>query len=98
MRATTRDGADDVTVVRIRSTGRRAVPAFLMRADVRRGPLGGDDQVLPIRWSDNDQTIWPGESLTLTARYRRADLRGRTPVVTVGGWNVGRRVAVARET
>jgi hypothetical protein len=98
VRATTgRDGADDVTVVRVRNTGRRPVPAFLLRADVRRGPLGGDDQVLPIRWSDNDQTIWPGESLTLTARYRRADLRGRTPVVTVTGWNVGRRVAVARE-
>ena len=77
--ATTRDGADDVTVVRIRNTGRRQVPAFLLRADVRRGPLGGDDQVLPIRWSDNDQTIWPGESLTLTARYRRADLRGGRP-------------------
>jgi exo-1,4-beta-D-glucosaminidase len=95
---TMRDGDDDVTVVRIRTTGHRPTPAFLLRADVRRGPLGGDDQVLPIRWSDNDQTIWPGEELTLTARYRRSDLRGRTPVVTVGGWNVPRTVSAAPET
>ena len=94
---TTRDDLDDVTVVHVRNVGRRPLPAFFLRADVRRGPLGGDDQVLPIRWSDNDQTIWPGEQLTLTARYRRADLRGRTPVVTVSGWNVARHVVVARE-
>jgi exo-1,4-beta-D-glucosaminidase len=51
--------------------------------------------VLPIRWSDNDQTIWPGEGLTLTARYRDADLRGGAPVVTVAGWNVARRAMAA---
>jgi hypothetical protein len=95
---TARSGEDDLTVVEIRNDGRRPLPAFFLRADVRRGPLGGDDQVLPIRWSDNDQTIWPGESLTLTARYRRADLRGRTPVVTVSGWNVRRVVDAAPET
>ena len=69
----------------------------VLRADVRRAPLGGDDEVLPIRWSDNDQTIWPGETLTLTARYRRSDLRGATPVVTVAGGNVPRRVVAAPE-
>jgi exo-1,4-beta-D-glucosaminidase len=95
--STTRDGDDDVTVVRVRTAGRGPAPAFFLRADVRRGPLGGDDQVLPIRWSDNDQTIWPGQQLTLTARYRRADLRGRTPVVTVAGWNVPRTTTVAPE-
>jgi exo-1,4-beta-D-glucosaminidase len=96
--STTRDDLDDVTVVHVRNVGRRPQPAFFLRADVRRGPLGGDDEVLPIRWSDNDQTIWPGQQLTLTARYRRADLRGRAPVVTVSGWNVARRVVVARDS
>jgi hypothetical protein len=89
-------GADDLTVVRIRNVGRHAVPAFLLRADVRRGPLGGDDEVLPIRWSDNDQTIWPGQEITLTARYRVSDLRGARAVVTVSGWNVARTVIAAR--
>ncbi len=90
---TTRDGADDVTVVRIHDVGRAGVPAFFLRADVRRGARRGE--VLPIRWSDNDQTIWPGEGLTLTARYRDADLRGGAPVVTVAGWNVARRAVAA---
>ena len=73
---TTRDGADDVTVVRIHNVGHAGVPAFFLRADVRRGAASGDE-VLPIRWSDNDQTIWPGEGLTLTARYRRRGSAGR---------------------
>jgi exo-1,4-beta-D-glucosaminidase len=94
---TTRDGADDVTTVHVRARGGRPLPAFFLHADVRRGPLGGDDRVLPIRWSDNDQTIWRGEGMTLTARYRRAELRGRTPVVTLAGWNVRRRVVAAPE-
>ncbi len=34
---TTRDGGDDVTVVRVRATGRRTLPAFFVRADIRRG-------------------------------------------------------------
>jgi exo-1,4-beta-D-glucosaminidase len=94
---TTPDGADDVTVVRVRALGGRPLPAFFLHADVRRGPLGGADRVLPIRWSDNDATIWRGEAVTLTARYRRAELQGRTPVVTLVGWNVRRRVVPAPE-
>ena len=68
--------------------------AFFLRADVRRGtPTGtalpGDNEVLPITWSDNDITLWPGESQTLTATYRRLSLLGgATPVVSVYGWNV----------
>src|SRR5207253_9961998 len=67
--------------------------AFFTRADVRRGtasgqPAGGDDQVLPVTWSDNDVALWPGQSLTLTATYRTADLRCAAPVVTLGGWNL----------
>lgn len=93
-------GRDAVTSVRIANVTDHPVPAFLARADVRRGTaadtaLGGDDEVLPIRWSDNDVTLWPGESQTLVARYRRSDLRGAAPVVSVAGWNVGRQVVAA---
>ena len=60
---------------------------------MRRGSTGGtaqagDNQVLPITWSDNDITLWPGESQTLTATYRAALLHGASPVVSVYGWNV----------
>jgi exo-1,4-beta-D-glucosaminidase len=60
---------------------------------VRRGsrsgvPAGGDNEILPIMWSDNDVTLWPGESETLRATYRHSDLLGASPVVSVSGWNV----------
>jgi exo-1,4-beta-D-glucosaminidase len=91
--STRRQGADAVTTVTIRNTSKGSVPAVFTRADVRRGKadghrLGGDDQVLPVSWSDNYVTLWPGQSQTLTARYRAADLRGSAPVVTLGGRNV----------
>jgi exo-1,4-beta-D-glucosaminidase len=44
-------------------------------------------------WSDNDVTLWPGESLTLTARY---SAQGATaPVLEVSGWNVAQQVIPA---
>lgn len=95
-----REGADIVTTVRIRNTSSAGKVAFLMRADVRRGdghgqPVAGDNQVLPVRWSENDVTLWPGETQTLTVRYRRADLHGDHPVVSVNGWNVADQVVPA---
>jgi exo-1,4-beta-D-glucosaminidase len=98
--STHRSGREDVTKVTVSNDGTQPVPSFLTRADVRRAtaggtPLGGDDQVLPILWSDNDVTLWPGESQTLTARYRHEDLHGATPVVEVSGWNLSSQVVAA---
>jgi exo-1,4-beta-D-glucosaminidase len=89
-----RRSGDAETDVTITNTSRTSTVAFFLRADVRRGsatgvPAGGDNEVLPISWSDNDVTLWPGESETLRATYRRSDLRGAAPVVSVSGWNVG---------
>ena len=88
-----RHGDEVVTTVTVRNVSDRPTVAFLLRADVRRGtasgvPIAGDNQVLPILWSENDLTLWPGESQTITARYSRSALRGAHPVVTVSGWNV----------
>ncbi|GLQ91524.1 glycoside hydrolase family 2 [Dyella acidisoli] len=44
---------------------------------------------LPIVWSDNDVTLWPGESITLIAHY--AEEGAGTPVIEVSGWNVPTR-------
>jgi exo-1,4-beta-D-glucosaminidase len=46
----------------------------------------GGNPVLPILWSDNDVTLWPGESLTLTARYAARGIA--KPVIEVSGCNV----------
>ena len=45
--------------------------------------------MLPILWSDNDVTLWPGESFTLSARFATPGVA--TPVVEVSGWNVPTR-------
>jgi exo-1,4-beta-D-glucosaminidase len=80
------------TDVTITNTSAKPTVAFFLRADVRRGsssgtPAAGDNEVLPVFWSDNDVTLWPGESQTLHATYRRPDLRGAAPVVSVSAWN-----------
>jgi exo-1,4-beta-D-glucosaminidase len=74
--------------------------AFFLRADVRRGnaagrPARGDNEVLPVFWSADDTTLWPGESETLHASYRGSALHGAHPVVTVSGWNVAAQAVPA---
>jgi exo-1,4-beta-D-glucosaminidase len=86
------DGSDTATDVTITNTSSSKVAAFFVRADMRRGsaagtPAAGDNEVLPVFWTDNDITLWPGESQSLHASYRRSDLQGASPVVTIGGWN-----------
>jgi exo-1,4-beta-D-glucosaminidase len=96
---TQRDGDDLVTTVTIRNVSTRPTVGFMLRADVRRGsaghPLPGDNQILPILWTQNDLTLWPGESQTITARYARSALHGAQPVVTLSGWNVNQQTMTA---
>jgi exo-1,4-beta-D-glucosaminidase len=68
--------------------------ALFQHVSIRRS--AGGEPMLPIMWSDNDVTLWPGESLTLTATLAtsgaesstRATQGAATPVVEVTGWNV----------
>jgi len=85
MRASTRhDGNDDVTTVTLTIPASAKAVALFQHLSLRRN--SGGDLVLPILWSDNDVTLWPGESLTLTARY--AAQGTAAPVVEVSGWNI----------
>jgi exo-1,4-beta-D-glucosaminidase len=84
--------ADRATTVTITNTSPSTV-AFLIRADVRRGTasgqeLAGDNELQSSIWQNNDITLFPGESQTLTVTWNSADLQGATPVVSVSGWNV----------
>jgi exo-1,4-beta-D-glucosaminidase len=86
------DGADLATTVTITNTSSATV-AFLLRADVRRGTasgglLSGDNELQSSIWQNNDITLFPGESQTLTVTYDSSDLGANTPVITVSGWNV----------
>jgi exo-1,4-beta-D-glucosaminidase len=93
------DGADRATTVTITNTSSSTV-AFLLRADIRRGTatgqeLSGDNELQSSIWQNNDITLFPGESQTVTATWNSADLNGATAVVSVSGWNVSKIDLVA---
>jgi exo-1,4-beta-D-glucosaminidase len=81
---TRRDGSDAVTTVTLSVPASSGTLALLQHVSIRRGQKG--DLALPILWNDNDVTLWPGESMVLTARYPWQE--GTAPVVEVSGWNV----------
>ncbi|MEU8774135.1 exo-beta-D-glucosaminidase [Streptomyces sp. NPDC048606] len=80
-------GADSTwtTTVTLRNTGGGKAPALL--TDVHLVD-GHDTPVLPVRWDDNQVTLWPGESTVLTATHRSAGPDGALPRVRVSGWNL----------
>jgi exo-1,4-beta-D-glucosaminidase len=85
IQATTRhEGKEDVTTVTLSVPDSSRTVALFQHVSIRRGAQG--DLALPIRWNDNDVTLWPGESIVLTARY--ASQGTAAPVVEVNGWNV----------
>jgi exo-1,4-beta-D-glucosaminidase len=92
--ATTTANADgtSTTSVILRNTGAGLIPAFYLDAHV---VDAAGAPVLPVRWNDNAVSLWPGESTTLTATYRTADLHGSAPSVRVAGWNTGTQTVPA---
>jgi exo-1,4-beta-D-glucosaminidase len=82
--STASSGGTSTTTVTLRNTGSGRTPSLL--TDVHLVDAKGRP-VLPVRWSDNEVSLWPGESVTLTARYRTADLHGSAPRLRVSGWN-----------
>jgi len=90
-----REGSEDITTVTLTVPASARTVALFQHVLIRRS--AGGEPLLPILWSDNDVTLWPGESLTLTARFAVAG--EAAPVVEVSGWNVATRsVPVALES
>ena len=77
-------GAGDIATVTLTVPPSSRAVALFQHVSIRRS--AGGELMLPILWSDNDVTLWPGESLTLTAHF--ATPEAATPVVEVSGWNV----------
>ncbi|MFF4908040.1 exo-beta-D-glucosaminidase [Streptomyces sp. NPDC001260] len=82
--STVSSAGTSTTTVTLRNTGGGRTPSLL--TDVHLVDARGRP-VLPVRWSDNEVSLWPGESVTLTVRYRTADLHGSAPRLRVSGWN-----------
>lgn len=80
------------TTVTVRNSGSGKTPSLL--TDVHLVDSAGKP-VLPVQWSDNDVSLWPGESVTLTVTYRTADLHGSAPGVRVSGWNTAEQTVPA---
>jgi exo-1,4-beta-D-glucosaminidase len=78
------EGAEDIASVTLTVPPSSKAVALFQHVSIKRS--AGGEFMLPILWSDNDVTLWPGESLTLTARF--ATPGAATPVVEVSGWNV----------
>jgi exo-1,4-beta-D-glucosaminidase len=84
VRATMRhEGAEDIASVTLTVPPSSKAVALFQHVSIKR-PAGGEP-ILPVLWSDNDVTLWPGESLTLTAHL--AAPGAEAPVVEVSGWN-----------
>src|ERR1700681_3067008 len=96
VRATMRhEGAEDIVTVTLTVPPSSKAVALFQHVSIKR--TAGGELILPILWSDNDVTLWPGESLTLTARLSTPG--AATPVVEVSGWNVPTQsVSVAVES
>jgi exo-1,4-beta-D-glucosaminidase len=60
--------------------------AFFVRPEITAG--NGGNEVLPVTYSDNYVSLWPGESTTIAGTYQTADLGGQAPYVRVRGYNV----------
>ena len=60
--------------------------AFFVHPEITAG--NGGNEVLPVNYSDNYLSLWPGESSTITATYQTSDLGGQAPYLRVHGYNV----------
>ncbi|MBV8853559.1 MAG: hypothetical protein JOY91_09170, partial [Sinobacteraceae bacterium] len=68
VRATMRqEGAELITVVTLTVPSSSRAVALFQHVSIKR--TAGGEPMLPVLWSDNDITLWPGESFTLTARF-----------------------------
>jgi exo-1,4-beta-D-glucosaminidase len=91
VRATMRhEGGEDIASITLSVPAASKAVALFQHVSIKQ--TAGGEPMLPILWSDNDVTLWPGESLTLTAHFAAAGTAGAAstvaPVVEVSGWNV----------
>jgi exo-1,4-beta-D-glucosaminidase len=81
----TSSGGTDTVTINLSNTSATSI-AFFVRVEV----TAGDDglEVLPVTYTDNYVTLFPGESTTFTAQYATSDLGGGSPYLRVRGYNV----------
>jgi exo-1,4-beta-D-glucosaminidase len=78
-------GAQQTVTITLRN-GSATDVAFFVRPEVTAG--SGGNEVVPISYTDNYVTLWPGETTTISGTYDTADLGGLSPYLRVRGWNL----------
>ncbi len=78
-------GGKDTVTITLHNTSASNL-AFFVRAEVTAG--NGGLEVLPVTYTENYVSLWPGESITITAQYATSDLGGQPPYVRIRGYNV----------
>jgi exo-1,4-beta-D-glucosaminidase len=77
-------GAEDIVSVTLTVPASSKTVALFQHVSIKKS--AGGERVLPILWDDNDVTLWPGESRTLSAHFTASG--AAKPVVQVSGYNV----------
>jgi len=81
---TVASGQETVTIT-LRNTSPTAL-AFFVRPEITAGNNG--NEVLPVTYSDNYVSLWPGEQTTITAVYSSSDLGGSAAWLRLRGYNM----------
>lgn len=77
-------GAETVATVTLSLPAASKGVAMFQHVSLKRTAAG--DPVVPILWSANDVTLWPGESVSLTAHFPAQG--AEQAVVEISGWHV----------
>jgi exo-1,4-beta-D-glucosaminidase len=81
---TTTNGGNDITTITLANADKTNV-AFFVHVEI---VDAGGNEILPVIWSDNYLTLWPGETTTITAKYAAENSSGQPVRVRVKGFNV----------
>jgi exo-1,4-beta-D-glucosaminidase len=81
----TSSGGQETVSITLNNTSATNI-AFFVRPEVTAG--NGGNEVVPVNYTNNYVSLWPGESTTITATYQTSDLGGQAPYLRVRGYNV----------
>jgi exo-1,4-beta-D-glucosaminidase len=84
------DSGQETVTITLNNTSPTNI-AFFTRAEVTAGSNGLE--VLPVTYTDNYISLFPGESMTITAKYATTDLGGQSRFLRIRGYNVPAFVA-----
>lgn len=77
---------NDTTFIQVKLKNPTTHLAFMVCLDLKKKQ--SDESVVPVFWEDNYFTLLPGEERTVSGYCHTEDLKGESPAITIGGWNV----------